>query len=157
MPQTIDLSSLQRSLRLLTQADVEALLAADQIREAFRMYRNRCLISDRHVGERLPSWKDVDEYLYDLQLSGEYRLLKRSGQEGNDALLEYVSRICHDKPYQIMPHIAAFTLRVEKFWRSPRGAWFDVGCRAEDAHDRVFDRYRRIMELLRFLLEQEMR
>ncbi|KAI1825425.1 hypothetical protein F4861DRAFT_538108 [Xylaria intraflava] len=152
-PKKADVRDLQESLRLPTEADASALLGADQVRETFRLYRNRCLVSDRRGPAQLPDWKDVDEFLYELQLSAPFR---RDAGNAGSRLLDYVARLCRDKPFELMPHVAAFVLRVESFLRSPSGAVFDVARAGSGSEcDVLFDRYLRIMKLLAFLVARD--
>ncbi|KAI6087446.1 hypothetical protein F4821DRAFT_108356 [Hypoxylon rubiginosum] len=146
-PKTIP--QLQNTLRLKTQADAEALIKALPVENAFRMYMNRCL-SAGSTKQELPDWKDVDEYLQ------EKRILKRVRLRGQ-TLEDVVAKEAFEKPYDLVRHASLFALRVKAFLKSDRGEKYDVildKSQIRQAQDLAFDRIRRIMALLGFLVHQ---
>ncbi|KAI0455977.1 hypothetical protein F5B21DRAFT_166889 [Xylaria acuta] len=163
-------TDLGKSLRLSCRAEAEALLKSDQLTEAFRLYRNRCLVSDRNSAACLPDWHDVDTYLYELRLSTEFRQhVRRKARAKGGAVKQtktagpsvapvddYLAKLCLCGPYVLMPHVAMFALRVSNFLESREGRRFDVGRDAamgyDEGRDREFDRYSRIMKILTFLV-----
>ncbi|KAI0010544.1 hypothetical protein F4779DRAFT_616512 [Xylariaceae sp. FL0662B] len=128
-PNTIE--GLQESLRLTKKADVEALLKTNDIKEAFRQYRNRCL-SSGSTKKLLPDWKAVDEYLQD-------KLTSRPVRRGQP-LEESVAQACHSHPYELIPHVSLFVLTVTDFLTSSTGKQFDVGLAKHSPQDAEFDR-----------------
>ncbi|KAI1745663.1 hypothetical protein F4680DRAFT_109928 [Xylaria scruposa] len=161
-------TDLGKSLRLSGEAETQALLKSNQLTEAFRLYRNRCLVSNRSKAADLPDWHDVDTYFYELRLSTEFRQYVRKAKdfkstaEATDPnvapLDDYLAELCLCGPYVLMPHVAMFVLRVENFLESPEGRRFDVcgdvGKGDEEGRERVFDRYLRIMKILTFLVSR---
>ncbi|KAI0418755.1 hypothetical protein F5X98DRAFT_109321 [Xylaria grammica] len=181
-PRSTSIADLARRLRLPGEAETSALLKTDQIREAFRIYRNRCLVSHRSNAALLPDWKDVDAYTYELRLSSEFRRYARERRReaggsaakktkaaktgaGAEPLDEYLAKICCAKPYVLMPHVAMFMLKVDTFLQSPRGRKFDVPRRGvqggkvssggSGGRETQFDRYARIMKILEFLVARD--
>ncbi|KAI0485775.1 hypothetical protein F4859DRAFT_394876 [Xylaria cf. heliscus] len=180
-PKATSVADLGKSLRLSSAAETEALLKSDAVREAFRLYRNRCLVSHRTRAASLPDWQEVDTFLYELRLSTEFRQHVRGARAknrgrarardavdmggGGDAdpsaapVDEYLAGLCACGPYVLMPHVAMFVLRVCAFWDSRAGRGFDVGRRAvrgdEGGGEWLFDRYSRIMEILVFLVARD--
>jgi hypothetical protein len=187
---TASLSDLQTCLRLSSEAETSALLKADEVMESFRLYRNRCLVSKRMRALDMPDWKDVDAWLYELKTDPEVRRYlrqsaststptptsksatsdeggkgeaKRGTQGGVKTLENYLASICRDKPYELMPHVAMFALRVGAFLMSEKGARFDVGKGAGEGSvskgglggEREFDRALRIMKILGFLVARD--
>ncbi|KAI3319145.1 hypothetical protein HD806DRAFT_539524 [Xylariaceae sp. AK1471] len=190
---TTSLSDLQKSLRLPGEAEMLALLKTDQLKEAFRLYRNRCLVSQHMKAVDLPDWKEVDGWLYELKLDPELRRYLRTaistspstptttnGEDGKGnvkggvklgmkTIDDYLARVCHDKPYELMPHVAMFVLRVGGFLKSELGEEFDVGRedgrgvsnggeRSEGSkrrREREFDRALRIMRILQSLVARD--
>ncbi|KAI8955797.1 hypothetical protein F4801DRAFT_176096 [Xylaria longipes] len=155
---------LGKSLRLSSEVETEALLKSTQLTEAYRLYRNRCLVSDHSGAARLPDWQDVDTYLYELRLSTEFRQYVRKvrakGADPSGASVDaYLAKLCLCGPYVLMPHVAMFVLRVNGFLESREGRRFDVGRDAakgnEERRERVFDRYSRIMKILAFLVARD--
>ncbi|KAI0547369.1 hypothetical protein F4679DRAFT_367556 [Xylaria curta] len=163
---TAKVTDLGKSLRLSSEAETQALLKSNQLTEAFRLYRNRCLVSNRNKAADLPDWHDVDTYFFELRLSTEFRQYVRKAG-GKDAkptdpnvapLDDYLAELCLCGPYLLMPHVAMFVLRVENFLDSGEGRRFDV-CRDvgkgdEGMREKVFDRYLRIMKILTFLVSR---
>ncbi|KAI0539367.1 hypothetical protein GGR58DRAFT_464753 [Xylaria digitata] len=169
-PKSPSIAYLTKCLRLLGEAETSALLNTDQIREAFRVYRNRCLVSGRYKAALLPDWKDVDAYTYELRLSPEFRRSVREAKTRSGAMTQaklaaatcpgpYLTKLCRSKPYVLMPHIAMFVVRVDKFLQSPEGRGFDA--RKDDGkgslgwRESQFDRYARIMKILQFLVARD--
>ncbi|KAI1388575.1 uncharacterized protein F4822DRAFT_250564 [Hypoxylon trugodes] len=148
-PMTIQ--ELQIALRLRTISDAEELIKADPIKEAFRMYMNRCF-SAASITRSLPNWKEVDEYIYWKQL--------HIGLRTTGALLrQVVAKDCHDNPYELIPHVGMFALRVMDFIKTPEGARFDVpldATRIMRQEEIYFDRCRRLTTLLGFLVNQRL-
>ncbi|KAH8165799.1 hypothetical protein CIB48_g2469 [Xylaria polymorpha] len=148
-------TGLRKSLRLSSDTETEALLKSDQLAEAFRLYRNRCLVSERTGAAHLPDWHDVDTFLYELRLSSEFRQHVRrasakglsgsgSGTRTKSAVKQskavavdpsaapvddYLAKLCLFSPYVLMPHVAMFVLRVSRFLESREGRRFDVGAK----------------------------
>ncbi|TRX89397.1 hypothetical protein FHL15_009695 [Xylaria flabelliformis] len=165
----ISVTDLGKSLRLSSEAETQALLKSNQLTEAFRFYRNRCLVSNRNKAADLPDWHDVDTYFYELRLSTEFRqYVRKAGGKGSKQLEstdpnvapldDYLAKLCTCGPYVLMPHVAMFVLRVDNFMDSREGQRFDV-CRDtgkgdEGMRERVFDRYLRIMKILTFLVSR---
>ncbi|KAI0851944.1 hypothetical protein F5Y00DRAFT_203841 [Daldinia vernicosa] len=147
-PETV--KSLQISLRLKTQRDAEALLEVDEVKEAFRLYMNRCL-SAASMTRELPDWKHVDDYLQNLRTSSVVRSKAKT-------LREAVEDECKSAPYELLPHVSMFALRIMSFLVTARGEAFDVNLDAEIAkspEDIQFDRCIRIMHLLGFLVTRD--
>ncbi|KAI1780751.1 hypothetical protein F4818DRAFT_435948 [Hypoxylon cercidicola] len=146
-PKTIE--QLQNTLRLKAKADAEALVKADHVTEAFRMYSNRCL-SANSMKLLLPDWKDVDEYLMDKRTSRQVRYMGKT-------LEGAVTKECFDKPYGLVPHASLFALRIMTFLKSDKGEKYDIileDRRIKHNSDLSFDRCKRIMALLGFLVHQ---
>ncbi|RWA06674.1 hypothetical protein EKO27_g8435 [Xylaria grammica] len=179
-PRSTSIADLAKRLRLPGEAETSTLLKTDQVREAFRVYRNRCLVSHRSMAALLPDWKDVDAYTYELRLSSEFRRYVRerrrdaggsaakktkAAETGAEPLDEYLAKICCAKPFVLMPHVAMFMLRVDTFLQSPRGRKFDVPRRSVQGgkvssgglggRESQFDRYARIMKILEFLVARD--
>ncbi|KAI0436918.1 hypothetical protein F4803DRAFT_566477 [Xylaria telfairii] len=173
-------TSLRKSLRLASDTETAALLKCDQLTEAFRLYRNRCLVSVRTGAARLPHWHDVDTYLYELRLSSEFRQhvrrsrgslsgTRRAAKQSKAVVAvdpstapvdDYLAKLCICGPYVLMPHVAMFVLRVSSFLESREGRRFDVGAKAAvkgsaGTREKVFDRYSRIMKILAFLVARD--
>ncbi|KAI8630737.1 hypothetical protein F5Y19DRAFT_32930 [Xylariaceae sp. FL1651] len=165
--EVVSLLDLQKSLRLADVDTTQVLLKSEQVKDAFRLYRNRCLVSGSTKADQLPSWMIVDEYLYELQLSPEFRQYMREPSKANketktqmNTIDNYLVEICRAKPYELVPHVAMFVLRVSRFFESPEGSKYDVvkqsgrqGYRPSkipEKSERDFDRCSRIMEILRF-------
>ncbi|KAI1653661.1 hypothetical protein F4813DRAFT_247310 [Daldinia decipiens] len=151
-PETV--KSLQISLRLKTHRDAEALIEVDEVKEAFRLYMNRCLVATSMTKE-LPNWKDVDDYLQNLRTSSAVRNKAKT-------LREAVEEECKSAPYELLPHVSMFALRMMSFLITARGEVYDINLDAEIAkspEDVQFDRCIRIMHLLGFLVnhDREMR
>ncbi|KAI0843611.1 hypothetical protein F5Y06DRAFT_291527 [Hypoxylon sp. FL0890] len=146
-PKTID--ELQAVLRLKEKSQAEALINADPVKEAFRMYMNRCL-SASSARRQLPDWKDVDEYLLDKRMSAQARQMGRK-------LDEIVVEECKNKPYDLLPHATMFALRTMTFLKSQEGEVYDISLdRPTGRWEYVsFDRCKRIMSLLGFLVNQD--
>ncbi|KAI1753162.1 hypothetical protein F4782DRAFT_498522 [Xylaria castorea] len=157
-----NVTDLGKSLRLSSEAETQALLKNHQLTEAFRLYRNRCLVSDRSCAACFPDWQDVDTYLYELRLSTEFRQYVRKQSKTADPnvapLDDYLAKLCLCGPYVLMPHVSMFVLRVNGFLESREGQRFDVcrdaGTGDEERRERVFDRYSRIMKILTFLVSR---
>ncbi|KAF2968465.1 hypothetical protein GQX73_g5093 [Xylaria multiplex] len=167
-PKPPSVAHLTKCLRLPGEAETEALLSTDQIREAFRVYRNRCLVSGRFKAAQLPDWKDVDAYTYELRLSSEFRRWAREAKARSSAQAKtaatvcpgpYLAKLCRSKPYVLMPHVAMFVLGVDKFLQSPEGCGFDAsrddGKGSLSRRESQFDRYARIMKILQFLVARD--
>ncbi|KAI0203173.1 hypothetical protein F4808DRAFT_458388 [Astrocystis sublimbata] len=160
----------------LSAAQTEALLGSDQVKEAFRLFRNRCLVSNEKKVADLPDWHAVDAFLFETQMSDEFlgyvgRKRRETGggattpsvsPSDTDFLEEHLLGVCRLKPYLLMPHVALFVWGVSGFLMSSRGARFDVVKDSETTsfagradHDRrevVFERYSRVMKILAFLI-----
>ncbi|KAK6955677.1 hypothetical protein Daesc_003320 [Daldinia eschscholtzii] len=148
-PDTV--KDLQVALRLKSYRYAEALVKVDDVREAFRLYMNRCLAAAGSLTRELPDWKEVDGYLQQLRLS----FVVRSGQK---TLREVVDEDCASKPYDLVPHVSMFALRIMDFLRTAEGSRYDVGLSPEVARhpdDVQFDRCIRILHLLGFLVNQD--
>ncbi|KAI0112775.1 hypothetical protein F4776DRAFT_667131 [Hypoxylon sp. NC0597] len=148
-PKTID--QLQASLRLQDKSKAEALIKAHPVREAFRKYMNRCL-SAGSTKKQLPDWKEVDAYLLEKRMP-------RTGRVAGKVLEDIVAEDCVNKPYDLLPHASMFALRIMTFLKSEEGEAYDI--RLEDhavrRHgDIQFDRCKRIMKLLGFLVNQNL-
>ncbi|KAI2642165.1 hypothetical protein GGS21DRAFT_293059 [Xylaria nigripes] len=156
VPRTI--VELGEALRLESSGEVQAFLDAGAVREAYRIYRNRCLVSSQHGASELPDWKDVDEYVYEMQMTAEFRQWhagKRSLRI-TEALVEYVEMTCREKPYELKPHVVGFVLRIDAFWSTPLGARFNSpGGGDGSRREAEFDRYIRIMKLMRFMVQRD--
>ncbi|KAI1652306.1 uncharacterized protein F4817DRAFT_10336 [Daldinia loculata] len=147
-PETV--KSLQISLRLKSRRDAEALIEVDEVKEAFRLYMNRCLTA-ASMNRELPDWKNVDDYLQSLRTSSVVRNKVKT-------LKEAVEDECKSAPYELLPHVSMFALRIMSFLTTARGEVFDVILDAEIAkgpEDIQFDRCIRIMHLLGFLVNQD--
>ncbi|OTA88613.1 hypothetical protein M434DRAFT_122309 [Hypoxylon sp. CO27-5] len=146
-PKTMD--QLQAALRLKDKSKAEALLKAHPVKEAFRKYMNRCLSSDSTKRE-LPDWKKVDEYLLDKRMSA-------SARGAGKVMKEIVAKECMDKAYDPLPHASMFALRIMTFLKSEEGEAYDISLENHSIwhHREVqFDRCKRIMNLLGFLVNQ---
>ncbi|KAI0121706.1 hypothetical protein BJ170DRAFT_133676 [Xylariales sp. AK1849] len=141
IPET--LQDLQNSFKLAKVSDARALIEIDAVKESFRQYLNRYLKSETTTAEDLDDWKVIDDYLYEVRLHH-----KRPG--------EYAADQCLHQPYARRPHVALFVLRIMRFLKSKKGELFDVpGVRGEHGDDRDFERCRRSVQLLGFLLKQK--
>ncbi|KAI1802356.1 hypothetical protein F4811DRAFT_405510 [Daldinia bambusicola] len=147
-PDTV--KDLQISLRLKSYRNAEALVQVDDVREAARLFMNRCLGVAGSLTTELPDWKDIDSYLQYVRLSFAVRRAQKT-------LAEAVDEDCKAKPYDLMPHAALFCLRIMDFLKTPEGAAYDVRLdplvvrRPEDVQ---FDRCIRILHLLGFFVNQ---
>jgi len=150
-PKTI--TDLEKALSLSAQ-ETTALLETDGIKDAYRRYRNRCLVANRTKAAELPDWKVVDAFLYELCISREVRSLpepgpqqqqqqknmgvsvgtstggKEAGQRGvamiTPALEKVLGERCKGKgAYEALPHVAMFVLNVCKFLGRKDGERFD--------------------------------
>ncbi|KAI0901361.1 hypothetical protein F4806DRAFT_451994 [Annulohypoxylon nitens] len=141
------LQELQTALRLTSKNVAGELIKAFPVTEAYRKYANRCL-SSGYTNKSLPDWKDVDEYIYDLRALRPPR---------GKPLRETVKWHCNNKPFELLPHAALFSLRIVEFFMSEKGARFNVCLQSHKARfpvDRNFDLCKRIMNLLGFLVNQ---
>nr|KAI1457915.1 hypothetical protein F4805DRAFT_160284 [Annulohypoxylon moriforme] len=146
-PKTIE--QLQSALRLKDKSSAEALIKANPVTEAFRKYSNRCL-SSGSTTKLLPDWKDIDDYLLDARTS---RAVRRAGK----TLKQVVEQDCVGKPYELVPHVSMFALRIMTFLKSQDGRAYDIPLETHAvrfSQDRQFDRCVRIMNLLGFLVNQ---
>ncbi|KAI1412310.1 hypothetical protein F5Y13DRAFT_45920 [Hypoxylon sp. FL1857] len=137
---------LQAALRLKYKSDAEALIKAEPVKEAFRKYMNRCL-SSGSTTKQLPDWKDVHEHL----------MVSRPARGIDKTLNEIIEQQCTDNPYELMPHVSMFALRIMEFIKSAEGEVFDISLEDHPTRrpgDVQFDRCRRIMDLLAFLVNQ---
>lgn len=144
MPKTIE--ELQAALRLGSKSDAEALIKADPVTEAARMYLNRCL-SSGSTRKQLPDWKHVDIYLQNKRMKVPVR----------GTLEQEVAKDCTDKPYELLPHAGMFALRMMDFLISEKGEMYDIPLETDKIRyprDVQFDRCIRIMDLLGFLVNQ---
>ncbi len=133
-------------LREISKA--EALIKAWPIKEAFHYYLNRCLSAERIVSEKLPEWKEVDEYLLEKKMTP----LKTRGEKSTQRLVE---EACSSSPFEPMPHVALFVLRAESFLQTGEGGVFDIASKKYDNREhREFDRRQRSMDLLSFLVRR---
>jgi hypothetical protein len=140
-PRTI--TDLKEALSLSAQ-ETTALLETDQIKEAYRCYRNRCLVAKSTKAAELPDWKVVDAFLYELCISREVRSLPNPelGPEWSTqqqqtriqmgvamitpALEKVLGERCKGKgAYEVFPHVAMFVLNVCKFLGTSIGERFD--------------------------------
>ncbi|KAI4866551.1 hypothetical protein F4820DRAFT_245869 [Hypoxylon rubiginosum] len=146
-PKTIE--QLQNTLRLKTKADAEALVRTGPVADAFLMYLNRCLSSSA-IKQQLPDWKDIDEYLTEKRLLRQKRIVGKT-------IEEVVTKESVDKPYDLVSHAALFALRIMTFLKSDKGEKYDASLeehRIKHDADLSFDRCKRIMALLGFLVHQ---
>ncbi|KAI1400717.1 hypothetical protein F4819DRAFT_359377 [Hypoxylon fuscum] len=146
-PRTI--GELQAALRLKDETGAEALVKAAPVKEAFRMYMNRCL-SSSSTKQQLADWKDVDEYLLDQRTS---RLVRRMSK----TLQQVVDDDCFNKPYDLVAHASLFALRIMTFLKSDKGEMYDISLEDHAIRryeDISFDRCRRIVSLLGYLVHQ---
>ncbi|KAI0130709.1 hypothetical protein F4814DRAFT_140025 [Daldinia grandis] len=147
-PETV--KSLQISLRLKSQRDAEALVEVDEIKEAFRLYMNRCLTA-ASLTKELPNWKRVNDYLQHLRTWSVVRNKMKT-------LREAVEDECQSAPYELLPHVSMFALRVMSFLITAQGEAYDVNLDVEIAQcpeDIQLDRCIRIMHLLGFLVNRD--
>lgn len=137
-PKTID--ELRHRFGLTADSDAEALLNAWPIKEAFYAYLNRCLSTQRTRPLELPGWKEVDQYLVEIQ-----------ARHRSKPLGQLLEKKCMGFPFELMPHVALFVLRAEVFLQSDEGSAFDgAGVKYGAKQDREFDRRWRCTDLLCF-------
>ncbi|KAI1471696.1 uncharacterized protein F4812DRAFT_188921 [Daldinia caldariorum] len=147
-PDTV--KDLQISLRLKSYRNAEALVQVHDVKEAARIFMNRCLGAAGSLTKELPDWKDVDNYMQHVRLSFAVRRAQKT-------LAQAVDEDCKVKPYDLMPHTALFCLRIMDFLRTAEGGAYDVCLdplvvrRREDVQ---FDRCIRILHLLGFFVNQ---
>ncbi|KAI8958196.1 hypothetical protein F5Y11DRAFT_51489 [Daldinia sp. FL1419] len=147
------IKELQIALRLRRQVDAEDLLKEDAVKEAFRVFMNRCLIVSGSRAIELPNWKEVDDYLETINLS----YVVRRGAKTIDSCLQ---ERCTAQPYSLKPHVAQFYRTLSIYLTSTRGEEYDMPLEPEAPGERPktqFDRCVRIMNLLGFLVDQSRR
>ncbi|KAI1506761.1 hypothetical protein F5X99DRAFT_423380 [Biscogniauxia marginata] len=149
------LEELRTSLRLGSSSEAEALLRAWPVKEAFHSFVNRCLSSRGPEPRPIPDWKVVDGYLHEKRLDADVRKGKKKKEGEGEALEERVAGECLQRPYEPLPHVAMFVLRMARFMDTEEGGRFDVGPRRlVKKPGREFDRCVRATQLLGFLLKR---
>ncbi|KAI1328140.1 hypothetical protein F5Y16DRAFT_420273 [Xylariaceae sp. FL0255] len=127
------LEDLTTDLTLHDNSETLTLLRHPEVKELFRHFSNRCLSPGHLSIAKLPDWKDVDEHIYKISLSSVFRqqLLANTGgqlrtldtsikthQQTHKLLETHFERQAYDLPYEYLPHVCLFVLRLTRFFET---------------------------------------